>query len=198
MTLTRDPGAPSRGPRTGRRRGGRTVLAGGVLATFLALAGWALAASVRSEADPLVGAPLPLLDVTPLPPCPAWAAPRALRPPAVLVYISVSCPFCRAEVAAWAERVGREGGPLPWVILAPDEAPDSTLPGALRSRILLDRSGQVGRVLQVRRVPTTVHVDGAGQIRRRAEGVQSTEQRRRALDEVGGPSSFPSPQECAP
>jgi hypothetical protein len=89
----------------------------------------------------------------------------------VALYVTGSCPFCRAELAHWGTLAGRFPElfrSLRVVVIAPDPpgAADTTwLPHALPHVRVRDAHGDIARALGVRAVPVTLYLDPADTVR---------------------------------
>lgn len=94
----------------------------------------------------------------------------------VVLYVSAHCPYCRAELRAWAARLAdTPGGEPPWIITAPDTELREAIP-ILRpfgGHWMSDPTGAVGRSLQIRAVPFTAVVDSGGVVVETAAGESS-------------------------
>jgi hypothetical protein len=91
--------------------------------------------------------------------------PRPL--PLVVLYVSASCPHCRAELRRWSHLL--QSAPQAdciafAVVAAPstDQAPTGWIPSRLARTLMWDRDGRVARALQVRLVPVTAYVTPQG------------------------------------
>lgn len=98
----------------------------------------------------------------------------------VVLYVSGHCPYCRAELRAWARLLeSGSGRRSPWVVVAPDtEAGEArTLLRSFHGRWMMDPTGAVGRSLQVRAVPFIALLDSAGDVVEAHAGLSSPEAR---------------------
>jgi peroxiredoxin len=136
-------------------------VAGGLLALGHAALG---AKSARMPAPPFA-LPGPLRSALPVPA--DSPSPRLT----VALYVTASCPFCRAELAHWgtlADRFPELFRFLRVVVIAPDppRAADTTwLPRALPHARVRDAHGDIARALGVRAVPVTLYLDPADTVR---------------------------------
>lgn len=128
-------------------------------------------------------------EITPVTvPAPTWRALRAVAsmtetacPPPVplaVIYVTRSCPHCRAELGRWASfvRSGTELSCIGVVVVARRTASDTSrdwLPPALTSMLLWDRDGAIGNALGVRLVPSANYITSRGSLMSRAIGEQS-------------------------
>ncbi|MEK9508785.1 hypothetical protein WI460_11360 [Gemmatimonadota bacterium Y43] len=194
MTLDLGPGAPFGGPRAGPS-GPRRLAALAALAAFcgLGVLTWLRVGAVAAR-HPMVGLGLPEIELASAAPCVSGAGDArsrfAFEPPGALIYISNSCPHCRAQLRVWSGLLADRGGAPPWVVVAPGESFDSTvIPARLRRRVALDHDARIARVLDARRVPLTVYVDRHRRVAARAEGRQSGAEIARLLSAIGaGPT----------
>lgn len=196
------PGAPQRGPRNGPTSGNHRNAALGVLLAFTGVVALGLAMIAEAgRPHPMVGKPLPPLDLSAGRACtgnhPAGGAPGSFGPPGVIIYISVHCPHCRAQLEAWDHLLAEWKGPAPWVVIAPGEEPDSgVIPPRMRGRVVLDDGARIARLLDVERVPMTVYVATDRRVIARVEGRQGGAEMTRLLSESGLVPPFLSPPIC--
>ncbi|MDT8340316.1 MAG: hypothetical protein RQ751_02285 [Longimicrobiales bacterium] len=112
--------------------------------------------------------------------------------PAVLLYVTETCPHCRRELASWEARVESGRAPRPWILAAPTEGGDRRwIPAVLRGRAVLDTGGHSARALDVRAVPLTLFTDSARVVRAVVLGRSSPSAYERGLQAAG----FPPPSE---
>ena len=110
----------------------------------------------------------------------------ATRDPAVVLYVSASCPWCQQELAAWDSLLasGQPGLRGPTVVMGPG-APEGWrggLPLRLAAAAVSDLDGAMGRELGVGAVPFRARVAPGGRVEAIAVGVTPPEDRKRLLD----------------
>jgi len=104
-----------------------------------------------------------------------------------VLYLSDSCRWCSAEVAAWERALAETpGSEPPTVVFSPGSDPASLggLPPRLRAGAFHDRTGALGRELGVRAVPFLALVDGGGTAHRVQAGLTPPDTLRRILGQV--------------
>lgn len=102
----------------------------------------------------------------------------------MLLYVDPDCPYCRAEVAAWAAMASRSGeAPTPTVIVSETSsaAALTRLPGLGALSWYRDPDGSVARALGVTAVPFTAVTDGDGTVVSVRMGRLSADERGRTL-----------------
>lgn len=192
LTRTVAPGAPQRGPRNGSDPDRHRRAALGILLAIAGAVAFAVAqVAVAGRPHPMVGHPLPSLGLSTVGPCA-----ERFTPPAVILYISVDCPHCRAQLQAWDHMLAESRGPAPWVVLAPGETAGPVVPTSMHRRVVLDLNGHIARLLEVGRVPMTLYAAGDRSVVARVEGRQGGAEMTRLLNEAGFDPPFPPPRNC--
>lgn len=125
-----------------------------------------------------------------------WRVDGTLRRPTVVLYVTWSCPHCRAELERWRKVLAR--GPVEpelaiWVVAEKPAPPELELPDALRVRVLRDRDAATARVLGIEVVPTTVSIAPGGTVVERVRGETSVERVRRLVERLRGTSAGAPP-----
>ncbi len=167
----------------GRRAAGAAVLLALVATGALAFA----AARHHREGAPL-RAPFPFpRGAARSPEASGWLHAGARPGPAIVVYVSRTCPHCHAELERWASLAGTEPGLLRAVDFtvvvagAPTGTIGTLVPAVPGSRLLFDPDGRLGRALHLRYVPYVLYVDAAGIVRRTRSGEVPRDSIRREL-----------------
>lgn len=99
------------------------------------------------------------------------------RRPAVVLYVSDSCPHCQRELTRWDSLASAGALPLPAVRAIVIRAPSPSAPRGHLARFpeltVLDRDGRIARRLHVVVVPLTYWIDRSGRVRAVSRGQQS-------------------------
>lgn len=109
----------------------------------------------------------------------------ATQDPAVVIYVSASCPWCQKELAAWDSLLASEQPGLrgPTVVMGPG-APEGwrgRLPLRLATSAVSDLDGSMGRELGVGAVPFRARVAAGGRVEAIAVGLTTREHRKLLL-----------------
>lgn len=145
----------------------------GVVALLtLALGAWKTVA--RTAADREARSPLPVGTALP---GEIWALVQdqaTIPQPAVIMYVSQSCPHCRLEVARWdsLESLGRLPRALRRMLVVAPAGPQDRHVARFADVTVLDSAHRLAAMLRVRVVPTTYWVDATRTIRRVTRGEQ--------------------------
>lgn len=167
-------------PRTSRgRRGAAGALLACLAGALLLLAGLGRTQPPEDRADPA-----------------RLEHPAADEPPDVLLYVSESCPWCAAEIEAWAALLSEapEGSRGPRLVLAPGTPAgwEARLPRALAARAVLDADGALGRSLGIVAVPHRARLDSGAFVVGGSTGLSTAPERRALLAFLNPPTPGPS------
>lgn len=145
----------------------------GVVALLtLALGAWKAVA--RTAMDREARSPLPVGTTLPVGVWSLIQDPTGPTQPAVVMYISESCPHCALEVARWdsLERIGVLPHALRRMLVVAPAVTQRRHLARFPDVTALDTSHRLAALLRIRVVPTTYWVDATGSIRRVTRGEQ--------------------------
>ena len=83
--------------------------------------------------------------------------------PAILLYVTEECPYCRQEIRRWGEAQVHESEDGPRIFVV-SPSPLSTSSRPQSTTFVTDTSGLIGRELGVRAVPSLIVVDVTGSV----------------------------------
>lgn len=148
------------------------------LAAVFGGGGWGALAFFRHQRRALSGPPTPF-RADPLvgvgPDLRRMAVPPG---PAVVIYASARCPYCRAELRSWSRLLADHPGlRRPWVVFAPGTRVREAraLCGAFAGHWMTDPTGAVARGLRVQAVPFVAVMDSGGMVEEAHAGMSSPE-----------------------